>query len=309
MQYAEDYGFDRYYIYANSINENFDGFENKMNEFRIYRIDEYSGFKLYKIDDYNARCLFKKGLYELHLELVDGKANISSYSADKNLSDISASPDLFDYNNNFVFFAEKKNPYCFRINKETTSNYFKVFDSDENTSIKKLIGYYDYSNDYTLVVFQNNQNNNIKFFTLHSNAYYYNMGSYTGIVRIKSNEEVLYDLRNLLDNSLFGNLEISKIITYNSTSNLSKTYESENNYLIRQNNNIMITADKSSNYWYNYSFVLIEVVNNNYKKMFYLNNIKLTIRTCTYQCGSCSESYYKCDDCRNNNFISLIFIN
>jgi hypothetical protein len=39
--------------------------------------------------------------------------------------------------------------------------------------------------------------------------------------------------------------------------------------------------------------------------MFYLNNIKLTIRTCTYQCGSCSESYYKCDDCRNNNFILL----
>ena len=43
--------------------------------------------------------------------------------------------------------------------------------------------------------------------------------------------------------------------------------------------------------------------------MFYLNNIKLTIRTCAYQCGSCSEDYYKCDDCRNNKYILFIFLN
>ena len=94
----------RYYIYANSINENFDGFEKKMDEVRIYRIGEYSGFNLYKLNDYYARCLLKKGLCEIHFKLIDGKEIVFSNEINKNLSGISAPPDLFDYNNNFVFF-------------------------------------------------------------------------------------------------------------------------------------------------------------------------------------------------------------
>ena len=303
LQYAEDYGMERYYIYANSINENIDGFENNMDENRIYRTNDYSGFKLYKLNDYYAGCLTKKGLYELHLELIDGKAKIFSFGANKNLSSISASPDLFDYNNNFIFFSENKNPYYFRINKGTSSNYFMVYDYYEKTSIKNLIGYYDNTNDYTIVVFQNNQDNYIKYFTLKNNENIYNIGSYKGIIRIKTNETVLYNLYNLFNFSEFGTIEINKIITYGSDSSSSKSYVKDNSYLIRDNNNITITNDLSLNYWYEYSFLLIENVNKDYKKLFYLNDITLTIRTCAYQCGSCSEDYYKCDDCRNNNYI------
>ena len=308
LEYAADYNAYRYYVYSTIINENFDNFENKMDDVRIYRTNDYSGFRIYKIDDYNAICLSKKTVRDIHLEYVEGILTIISIESSKNLSTISSSPDLFDYNNNFVFYAEDKNPYYFRLNKKSSANYFMLYDYYEKnglSTIKKLIGYYDEINDYILVVFQNNQTNYIKYFTLQNNANIYNIGAYTGIHRIKTNETAEYELYNLLDFSQFGNIQINKITTYKNNEQSSQTYAKDNIYLLNQDNKVIVTADLSLNYWFDYTFLLIEEVNNNYKKYFYLNDVTLSIRTCAYQCGSCYEDYYKCDECRNDNFILL----
>ena len=35
-------------------------------------------------------------------------------------------------------------------------------------------------------------------------------------------------------------------------------------------------------------------------------NAKISIRTCSFQCGSFSEDYYICDDCRDNSLLNYM---
>ena len=201
LMYAEDQKLWRYYTFATIINENLDGFENVMNESKIYRLNDNSGFKIYKLDDYNARCMLKKIYIDIYLKKNNGKITIRQNSGNPNLTTFSSEVDLFDYNNDFIFSSEKQeyflgksNVYYFRLNKGTSKNYFIIYNYNEN-NIKKLQGYYNIDNDITLVVYQSLSPSCIKYFHLFSNANIFNIGVCNDIIRLKSNETIEYNIK------------------------------------------------------------------------------------------------------------------
>ena len=58
FEYAIDYLINRYSLYAFSINENFNGFEEQSSS--IFRTNTSSGFKLYKENGTHIKGLMKK---------------------------------------------------------------------------------------------------------------------------------------------------------------------------------------------------------------------------------------------------------
>ena len=303
LLYQEDYKLWRFNTFATSINENFNGFEIAMNEYRVYRVNDISGFRFIKINDFTARCMVKKSIGDIYLELIDGKVNIKKLDVSKNISSFSSDTDLFDYNNGLLFSVEYKNPYYFRINKESSFNYFQYYDYNENgVKIEKIKGYYDEDNDYTILYFQTRISNYIKYFTLKDNKKIFDIGYISDTIRIKSNETYEYDVNELFDTSEYGKLDIDTFITYQNDDTIKKNLYDKARYSIE--NNKIINA-QSLNYWFVYTFVLKDFVENSYIKLYHLPYVNLTIRTCPFQCGSCMEDYLKCDECRNSNYINL----
>ena len=132
----------------------------------------------------------------------------------------------------------------------------------------------------------------------------YNINSFIEINKVKSSNSIEVDISNILNSSNFGTLYINslKIISSSNTSEtIEKTYPFDTfNFPFDENLNKII-LDSSLNLWYEFNFAFKEV-NNNYLRLFILPNYKLHIRTCAFQCGSCVEDYYKCDNCRDSNY-------
>ena len=147
-----------YLVYAHSINQNFNGFEDKIDEFQTnYAYDE-SGFRIYKVNDTYARCLNRNFLTGIILKKNNNGINkITKVYESSNLYKFSADSNLFSYPNSLRFTAEKVNfmnkndIYYFQINKETSSNYLMLYDYKES-EITKILGYYNVNNDYIILV-------------------------------------------------------------------------------------------------------------------------------------------------------------
>ena len=95
FEYAIDYLINRYSLYAFSINENFNGFEEQSSS--IFRTNTSSGFKLYKENGTHIKGLMKK--YEFYLYFQDNKLT-TGYG-----NPLEGNMDLFDANNGFIFFS------------------------------------------------------------------------------------------------------------------------------------------------------------------------------------------------------------
>ena len=119
--------------YAVALEHNLEGIVS--NEYRINKLSSSSGFRIYKIDAFHLRFIVRKYIYDLHLEYNNGILTLIYPKHNSNLSSFNAQQDLFDYKNNFLVSAEflqktfmsKKNFYYFRINKQISSNYYKIY--------------------------------------------------------------------------------------------------------------------------------------------------------------------------------------
>ena len=305
----DDVGNNRYYIHATSINKNFDGFEINSREMRIFRVDEESGFKIIKNNDTFATCVMKKRAYIIYLEkgtdnIVKIFKNNDIYSNINNKFD--ALFDLFDYNNNILIFSSKEkfmninNVYYIRINKESTSDYFILYDYYEG-DLKQLLCYHNIINDNILVVYQ--YTNLIKYFCLLNSNIIYSLDNFSKTLQIISNQQIEYNINELFDSSSFGNLNILEI-QMNTTEKSTTEKYGKKFYNFKITDNKLNHQDLTNNTWYKYSLSFIEHDDNNYSR-FYSPKMDIIIKTCSYLCGRCMEDFYKCDECKNENYILL----
>ena len=290
----------RYYVWATTINEELNGFEKDFEENRIYRVDENSGFKIYKLNDYKARCVMKKQIKDASLKQDGNKILIDGSETKSTIKEPSADLDLFDYNNGLVFYAEKINYtdinqiYYFRINNETSKIYFKLFNYKEN-NIQKLLGYYNKTSEYVILLYQSLDY--IKYFVFCNNQNIYNLNSSYKIFEPKSDEELEYDASELINNTIYStnlNLNIAEVKISNNTKTIT-LYFGNNYYDLYMKNNKIIIGKYHKN-WYNYSLSLFDHVSNEYTRMYYLNNIKIIVKTCyTFKCEACRQDYNTCE--------------
>jgi len=273
-------------------------------EYSLFSVSSVSGFRLFRIDLFSIRVVMRKKVYDLSLQNNEGVIDIIMTKANSNLNAYSATRDLYDYNNNFIISSEiykkkfmgNKNFYYFTINKSTSGNYYKIYLYSE-TSVSKVLGYYDEINDTLVVVFQGTT---IKYFTLQNHTKLFEIGSFSNIIKLKSNETSQVKVDDIFSFSNYGNLQVYSKNTYNT--NIDETlYFGGENFPSNLINFYKIETDKSINNWYEYNLALIDN-QNEYAREFVLLEVYLYVRICSFTCLSCTEDFYKCDSCRNETF-------
>ena len=295
-------------VQAFVISNNFEELEANGQEYSIYSVSGVASFRLFRLDSFNIRVLARKAVYDLSLQHNNGTISIIKTKANSNLNAYSATKDLFDYNNNFIISSErytktfmgKKNFYYFTINKSTSGNYYKIYLYNEYAQspnlMSKLMGYYDEMNDI-LIVFYEREGIGIKYFILQNHKILYEIESFSYIVRLKSNETIQIRVDDLFSFSNYGNLQVYSY-NVNSGSNL---YFGGDNFPSNLINFDSIKTDKSINNWSEYNLAFIDN-QDEYAREFVLLNVYLYARVCSFSCLSCTEDYYKCDNCKNETF-------
>ena len=205
----------------------------------------------------------KNAVFDISLNLKSNGVNkIAKDKTNNNLYDFTANVDLFDYSNNLVFssintnFMNNNDIISFRINKEISSNYFKLYDYNEN-NIKKILCYYDEENDYILFIYQSPSN--IKYFTLKDNRIIYNIDSISDTIQMKTYEKIEYNINGKFKEILsYGNLNIESISRNDSDSVVYENYGVDfYDFLIEDG---VLIPERSFNNCYDYSFVSLKML-------------------------------------------------
>ena len=193
-------------------------------------------------------------------------------------------------------FMGNSNFYYFTINKSISGNYYKIYLYYE-TSVSKVLGYYNEIKDILTVVFQGTT---IKYFNLLNTQKLFEIGSLSIFIRLKSNETPQIKVDDLFNISNYGKLLVYSKNTYNT--NIGETLyfggDSFTSNLIKFD---LIEIDASINNWYKYNLAFIDT-QSGYTRIFFLLNVYLYVRVCLFICLSYYEDYYKCDNCRNDSF-------
>ena len=304
LEYHKEFKINRYYTYAYSLKENLEGIEDSV---QIYRTNDSSGFKLFKMNDTYVRIMTKKSIVNICLS-----SSISTSYFKTDIYNINAKPDLFEYNDGFIFFigvgnfSNHKNIYYFKIAKESSKNFYQIYDYKEE-NINKLLCYYDKSKDYIICLYQTL--NDIKYFTIYDSTKLYQIKSFTSkTLKVVSNSERYFDANYMLNTKNIGDLNVIEINRYkNGKIYKTETFGLDFNELLMSNNNIFVY--KSFNDWYDYHLSFIENIENNFTRIFYIKekDIVFSLRTCyPNQCESCRTNYKICDDCKYENY-SLLY--
>ena len=304
---------DKNYIYAFIINSDFNGLENDEKEIKK-SVQEF-GFRLYYLDKYYIRCVTRQFIYDIYL---DKEFIIKKYTGNSNLTSYESFYNLFLYHNNFVFSLRKENNFMYTTEENKTLTYFKINTiikdhyiifcyEDSYIDMKKIIGFYNETKDYLLLIYQ--MTDKTKYFSFPNNKDIFNITSIPYIYRAKSNEQIDYDYSNIIEASKdFGTLTFYDFTTiYSSTEYTYINNPINSTSLSALPINIIsnkLNIEASTNYWYEINFAFSES-NDEYIRIFNMPNAKISIRTCTFQCGSCSNDYYKCDGCRDSLFAKL----
>ena len=309
LVYASDYDRYRYYVYSTEINETFNGFEKQIEDYKIYRSDFTTGFRIYKIDDFICRTVLRKRVSDikLYINIETNKIeyNFKSYGNDGNINKYMSDNDLFEHSNGLVFAFEKNNTnyYTLKIVRDSSSNYFILYDYKENI-ISKILCYYEKTTNYIIILYQ--CPTYIKYYSFFDIPEIYGItSSKTKTIKMKSYENIEYDVKELLNIANFGNLNVEIITRNNSGTIETKKFgiDFNENYI---NNNIF-TPEKSFNTWYKYNLSLIDNKENYYTRIYHLNDVNIIVSTCySFTCTSCWNNYDECDDCTKGYYAFLI---
>ena len=175
--------------------------------------------------------------------------------------------------------------------------------SNMNEAHIKMYNYYDDNLDYLTILYQSAST--IYYITFRDNKDIYTINSSSAILRVKSNEELDFDISTLNESPKdFGKLYIGQSITIHSSNKsevITMRYPYESISFPVDKDTQKLNLEASINLWYEFTLAYT-YINEDYARGFYLPNAKLSIRTCAFQCGSCTTDYYICDTCRDLNY-------
>ena len=287
----------RYFLIQALINEEF---TNILEENTLGRSNITLGFKLNRLNESEARCMMWKTVYIIRL-----KDNGNFISNTKGFNDYKASLDLFDYQSDFFFYAEKVNfmnisdIFYIAINRENKPNIFKFYDYQEN-SIEKLVCKYNQDNYMNIIFVIYQCSNKIKYISLAYKDAIFNLGSYSAEIQLKSFEHKEFNANSLLDLSNLGFLGVESILK----PNVNQTYGIDFYNTLMENN--VLVPEKSFHTNYKYYLSLIEHNKNIYTRIYSLKSFIINVKTCDKDnCVSCWDNYYTCDNCGNGDYALL----
>ena len=293
----------------NLVSINFD-MENFEQSRIVAQSSQENGFRLYKTTDYYLRLVLRKGVYDVYL---NNNFEIISKSVNSNLKSYNSLKHLFSYNNNIVITFSVSFCYYNDGTKKQISilkiitiynDYYSIYlYAHSFESHNKIYNYYNDTLDYLIITYQTNDV--IRYITLSNNKDIYNINSLTSVIRIKSNEEINFNISSLIESSkYFGKLYIEQsttILSSNSSETIIKKYPYDSLVFPIDKENQKVNIETNTSLWYEFIFSF-EEKNDDYLRIFSLPKTKLSIHICAFQCGSCSTDYYICDTCRDSNY-------
>ena len=246
-------------------------------------------------------------IVDIYINIIDDLPKIICQKTNT-INSFKGDMDLFDYSNDLIVTAEKtnfagqNNIFLFQISKVTLKNNFKLYDYKESTLLQ-LFCYYEKTKDYIFVLYQSLKD--IKYYIMYNSKELYEIDGSTinqKTLKVKSNQERYYSVSDMTDTK-YGSLNVLVIGTYkNETNHKNETFGVDFNNIIMSDNKIFI--NKTLNLWCDYYLSFVEHVENNYTRIYYINNyIIIRLRTCyPTRCGSCRTDYGICDDCIYENY-------
>lgn len=298
-------------LYGFILNTDFDGIYHE-NEIKS-SIQEF-GFRLYYLDKYYIRLVTRQFIYNLYFK----DNTIKKYNGNTNLTSYESFYYLYFYNNNFVFSIRKEKNFTFengnsdeviyfKINTNLSEHYLIYSFEDDISDIKKIIGFYNDTNDYLILIYQCKEIS--KYFAFPNNKEIFHINSFQDIYRVKSNEELDYNFSNIIQyEKYFGELNFQNFKKISSTEDFITINNPVNHTTLASLpiniNSKKINLDPSLNFWYEINFAFIEQ-NEKYIRVFSLPNANISIRTCAFQCGKCLNDYFECENCRDLSFSKL----
>ena len=296
-------------VYLASIN-----FNNENNFDKNIIIDQVPyeyGFRIYKLDNYFLRLVLRTGVYDIYL---NSNFDIIANNVNSKLRTYNSYWNLFTYHNNKVvtyltgnyidYLGNSVRCSDMRIYTPNDDDYYLIITySNLNEPHIKMYNYYNDTLDYLTIVYQSYSK--IYYITFEDNKDLYRITSSSTILRVKSNEEIDFDISNLIESPKdFGKLYIGKSTTIyssdiNETITMRYPYESISFPVNKETQKL--TLGTSTNLWYEFTLAYT-FINEDYARIFYLSNAKLSIHTCALQWGSCTTDYYICDTCRDSNY-------
>ena len=260
------------------MDSNFD-VENQ-NEIGIFPNLVY--IKLQRIDSNSLRCIISDKSFQITL-----KNNNSICVITKQETQSFKSPsNLFFYNNQYYFSA---NPSLMFIKNNISKNYYSI--SCNEKMITQIIGYYKEDQDKLIFIYQSSLNK-IKYFTMENIIPFFKLKSKRKIFEVKSNTSIEFNVSNLFENpNKYIILSLHHLLYFQTIGDFRKEYDKYNFNKETQ----LLTIEPSLNDWINFTFYIVEKIDEALIS-FFPENSMVSIRTCLFKCGICSNSYDECDE-------------
>ena len=270
-----------YKLNVTVMNSNFNGIEN---EELVHSPKKMPYLKLQRMNPTTIIYIFTKYSFAISLKKVDSECKIDIWQKYPSFYRFTCTEDLFYYNNQYLFSASSSNMY---IKRNISNNYMQISD---NEIIKKIIGYFEEERDILIFIYEFNSRK-IKYFTIEGRSFLYEFKTKSKILEVKSNTRTEFNVSDLISSPREHKLlSFYSLIYYISTTNQNSTYDK---YNFNKENQIL-TVEESLNDWITFDFYF-DGQTNRISTSFFLEDAKITIKTCLFKCGHCYGNFSECD--------------
>ena len=269
----------------------------------LYADIQELSMKLFKLNQYYLRIALNIIIFDIYIIYKNSEIKIEISGQANEYFLKNAEFELFDYNKNYNIKIIKDNISqgtalielpVFEIYYNNSNDYYRIYDTTW-TKITKVYTNYDDVNDYYLCVFQ--VPGKIRYFSFYNNIKIFDIKQYEKVLKIKSNTTQEYNLSQIIESEQnFGLLDeysCKEINSFNENSIMFYPLLETNFDKVSQ----ILTIDSTNNTWKIYEFCFRDNQISTSRE-FILVKAKLQVQICSFECSSCVDDYYTCNDCR-----------
>ena len=284
-----------YKYYANVVNANFVGFEKQID---IKTSSKLLNFRLQKINSTFIRYLIPNNSYEIYMDSDFNIIKAKMAQSNPYLFKYDSGFNTFYYNNQHIFYANPNDENFYLLIKSSISNN-TIGIQERNKYISNCMGYCDENNDKLEMIYQ--YENIIKYFIVQNknSLFYYQYK--TKIIETLSYTNIIFNMTDLMTSPLeHEKLYNAYIVNYISTTEQNWSYDN-GNMEFNQTTQIL-NFITNLNDWIDFHFYFFGEILEYNIDYFVVPTCILSVRTCAFKCGSCSQDYNTCDSvkCRKN---------